>query len=391
MIIAAPLRVAHGAEVETPSSDGNTAADTVKVTDIEIDDYKDVISVDETLELAVTVLPSDATEQTVSYTSGNEKILTVNSKGRVKGIAPGTTTVTITAGGLTKRISITVRVATEYIDADSTYLVLKTGDTHRVKAKAVPGGASQALVYKSLNPKVADVTKAGVIKARSPGSASILVSNDETSVAITVIVNEGTAAAGSAGQADTPDAPGGAENEQPAAEYAVLVASSGDSGRAGVSVSDYPVLTEEILSELSLASASLELQGAGYSLWIFGGDIVNTENELETGITFAENPDGVEFLLNGGHNLPGRIKLTVTDPEMLKKYIYLQNDAKKKYELLDVKEGNTFTLDRGGNYLLSDEKIGGFGFNRPLIIAAAIVMAVAIAAFIIIKRRYWFW
>ncbi|MDR1068205.1 MAG: Ig-like domain-containing protein, partial [Clostridiales Family XIII bacterium] len=242
MIIAAPLRAAHGAEIDTPM------VDTVAVTDIEIDDYKDVISVDETLELAVTVLPQDATEQTISYASSSEKILTINSKGRVKGIAPGTAAVTLAAGGLTKRISIRVRVATESIGIDSNYLVLKTGAAHKVTAKAVPNGASQELSYKSLNPKVAEVTKAGVITARAPGSASILVSNDETSAAITVIVNRGTATAESAGRVDTPDDPtGGADAEQTAAEYAALVARIGDSGTVAVSAADYPVLTAEIL------------------------------------------------------------------------------------------------------------------------------------------------
>jgi hypothetical protein len=379
------------AATETPATGVTDGTGTVDVSDIEIDGHKDVITVDETLELAVTVLPQNATEQTVSYESSDEKILTVDSKGKVKGIAPGRATVTVSAGGLTKRVAIRVREATEYIDVDSDYLVMKKGGTHQIKAKAVPGGASQDISFKSLNPKVARVTKTGVIKARATGSASILVSNEDLSVGITVIVNKGSAAPGG-GKDKTKDSDDEAEiDEETAQEYAALIAVMDDVGKASVRVSDYPVLTSETLVAIYSAGAQVELAGQDYSLRISAGDIVNTGNELSTDISFAETADGVEFLLNRGLNLPGRIRLSVTDRNLLKDYIYLYNNAKKKYELLDAKDGDALVLDAGGKYLMTDEKIDGFRINRFLVGLAVAAIAVMAVIFIIVKRRYWFW
>jgi hypothetical protein len=386
----------YAVENETPTTgigDVSDAMSTVDVEDIEIDDHKDVISVDETLELAVTVLPVNATEQTVSYESSDEKVITVDSKGKVKGIAPGKATVTISVGGLTKRVSIKVRETTEYIDVDTDYLIMKTGEVHTVRAKAVPGGASQDISYKSLSPRIAKVTKTGVIKARATGSASIIVSNDEMSVGITVIVNKGSASPSRGGKKDSPkDSGGEAESDTESdEEYAALVSYIDDSGGAALSVSDYPALTTEMLAAIYAANAYVKLSGADYTMRISGGDIVNTENELATVVTFLKNPDGVEFLLNRGHNLPGRVKLSITDKGLIKKYVYLYNNAKKKYELLDVKDGDSLVLDAGGKYLMADEKIDGLKINRNLIAIASAAVAVVIIIFIILKRRYWFW
>jgi hypothetical protein len=384
----------YAVEPETPVTDGADVSDTVDVEELEIGDYKDVMSVDETQEIAVTVLPQNATEQTVTYESSDESVLTVDSKGTVKGISAGKATVTVSAGGMTKRVSIRVREATAYIEVDSDYLVLKSGEVHQIRARAMPGGASQDIAYKSLNPKVARVTKTGVVKAQAMGSASILVSNDEMSAGITVIVNEVSAAprvggvvGAKAEGSDGEDVVG----EESGAEYAELLSLVNGLGRARVPVADYPTLTKKILSAIYAANADVELTGPDYSIGVAGGDIVNMENELATVVAFAERPDGVGFLLNRGRNLPGKVRLTVTDKELMKKYVYLYNDAKKKYELLDVRDGGSLTLDAGGEYLMTDEKISGFGIDPFIVGVAAAAVGAAIVVFIIAKRRYWFW
>jgi hypothetical protein len=391
MITILYVPAAYAAGAETPTTDVTNGTGAVDVAEIEIDDHKDVVTVDETLELAVTVLPQNATEQTVSYESSDEKVLTVDSKGKVKGISPGNAVITVSVGGLTRRVAIRVREATGYIDVDADYLVLKKGETRVIRAKAVPDGASQDISFKSLNPKVARVTKTGVIKARATGSASILVSNEDLSVGITVIVNRGSAAPGG-GKDKTKEAGDGTEeDEETTAEYAAFVADMDKTGRASVRVSEYPVLTSEMLVAIYSAGAQVELAGPDYSLYISAGDIINTGNELSAGISFVKTPDGVEFLLNRGLNLPGRVRLAAADGDLLKKYVYLYNNAKKKYELLDVKDGDSLMLDSGGKYLMTDEKTGGFGINRFLVGIAVAAIAVMIVIFIIVKRRYWFW
>lgn len=371
--------------------DGTDATEVIDVSGIEIGDYKEVMSVGETQEISVTVLPQNATEQTVSYESSDEDVVTVNSKGTVKGVSAGKALVTISAGGVTKRVSIKVREATEYLDVDVEYLVMKIGETRAVRAKALPKGASQDITYKSLNPKVAKVTKTGVIRARSMGSTSIFVSNDEMSVGITVIVGKVSAAPDAGGKGDAEEQGGEGDAEGAGAEEAAFISAIRSSGEATVSALDCPALTAEMLSALYAAGAKVEIRGAGYAIRLSGGDIVNTGNELATSVAFVRNAEGVEFLLNRGRNLPGRIELVLTDRDIQKKYVYLYNDAKKRYELLDAKDGASLLLDVGGKYLMTDEKRGGFGIDPFVAGVAASTIGAAIVVFVLLKRRYWFW
>jgi uncharacterized protein YjdB len=372
---------------------GSETSDTIDVSDIEIDEYKDIVFIDETQELSVTVLPADATDPTISYKSSNKRVLTVNSKGVLKGVSAGKATVTISAGGLKKRITIKVRQATEYIDVDSDYLVLEKGDAHRIKAKAMPKGALQDLSYKSLDPKVAKVTKRGVVSARSVGSTSIVVSNEEMSVGITVIVNEVSAApeGGDKGEYTGDPDSGGEGVGSVGAGTAAFVSDIKSNGRATVSAADCPTLTAEMLSAIYTADAEVEIQGIDYLIRLSGSDIVNTENELVTNIAFVNDAGDIGFLLNGGRNLPGKLQVALADRSLLKEYVYLYNDAKETYELLNVKDGDSLTLDVGGKYLMTDEKRGGSGIDPFIIGVAASAIGAAVSIFIMVKRKYWFW
>jgi hypothetical protein len=146
-----------------------------------------------------------------------------------------------------------------------------------------------------------------------------------------------------------------------------------------------------MLSAIYAANANVELRGPDYSLRLLGSDIVNTENKLAADIKFVRSTDGVEFLFNRGRNLPGRVRLTIADEGFPGKYVYLYNNAKKKYEILDVRDGDSLVLDAGGKYLMADEKIDGFKINWFLVKVAAVALAVLIVLLIILKRRYWFW
>lgn len=69
----------------------------VGVTEVSLSQTSASLTVGDTLQLIATVSPSAATDKTVSYTSSDPAVATVDSAGNVTAIAAGTVTVTVTA------------------------------------------------------------------------------------------------------------------------------------------------------------------------------------------------------------------------------------------------------------------------------------------------------
>ena len=139
----------------------------VEVKDLEIAHYEKELNVDTTMNLTVTVLPENATDTTVTYKSSNPKIATVSSTGEVKGIAPGQEDIHVTAGKITKKASLVVKIPTTAIQLNSDYQVMKENQTFQLKAQVQPIGAASNLTYKSTNEKVATVSGTGLIKTKA--------------------------------------------------------------------------------------------------------------------------------------------------------------------------------------------------------------------------------
>ena len=88
--------------------DNGTGAGTVKA--VVLDKTTASLKVGEQLTLTYTVFPEDFSNKNVSWSSSDEKILTVDSKGVVTALAPGSATVTVTSevGSETATCAITV-------------------------------------------------------------------------------------------------------------------------------------------------------------------------------------------------------------------------------------------------------------------------------------------
>ncbi len=86
-------------------------APTVPVTIVELDRAAVTMDVGNTIQLRVTVRPSNATDQTVTWSSGNGSVATVDGNGIVTAVAPGSAVITVTnaASGVSAECTITVR------------------------------------------------------------------------------------------------------------------------------------------------------------------------------------------------------------------------------------------------------------------------------------------
>lgn len=344
---------------------------TIAVTDIEIGEHEDVVNVGETLSLSATVLPVDATHSTVTYKSSDEAIATVNSSGEVKGISKGSVIIYVSADNVTKEVPLTVKVATAGIKVNNDYLVLKQGSTFQLSTTVTPVEANQSVTYRSIDESIATVTDKGFVSAKKVGNTTILVSNGESSVAVSVIVNQSTSST------NKEDVSGSLVEE--GKEYA-------DSVVASV----VEKIDADTLYHICSTGKILEIIGDGYTIEIDGKNIVNYKNEFYTDIQLNQKEEGTYFTLNKGEFLCGEVTLHLVEPNG--KYLYLYNTSKEKYELIQTDSLKDLKLTTPGEYLISSEMLSYSTVNIIYFIVFGVVaILIGVGVYIGVKKRYWFW
>lgn len=343
----------------------------IAVTDVEISDYEKELEVDKTMTLSVTVVPANATENTVSYQSSNPQIATVNSSGEVKGISAGDVTIYCLAGGITREAYITVKVATKNLVVNEDYLIMKPGQSFSLKAKVTPEEASQAVTYQSSDMEIATVSADGVVTAKKCGSTSVIVSNGDANISVSVIVNET------------------GEETKNADETDNVEKSEKVNYPEKINTSEVYVVTREMLKYYYQNRTLLYICGNGYTVLVNGNKICNYENELYTQIPFKETSEGVEFEVNHGGELCGEITLILEQYEG--NYLYLYNPSKEKYQLLETANLSEIHITQGGTYLLTKEKISGVKIRKAVFAGGGMILLALFLVYIGVKKKYWFW
>ena len=145
--------------------------------------------------LGFSVEPEDAYFQTVSWSSSDETIATVDENGTVRGIAPGTVTITAQSnedpalGGTPRKATyqITVQQAVTGIELDKTDLRLAAGEKAVLAAAALPENAgNRAVSFESSNPEAVTVDARGNLTAVASGAAEITATAQDGSGASAV-------------------------------------------------------------------------------------------------------------------------------------------------------------------------------------------------------------
>ncbi len=127
--------------------------------------------------LGYKVFPKNSTNKRVSFTSSNKKVATVSAKGVISANKSGTSKITVQTANK-KKDSITVKVVipVSQISLNKTNVVMKEGDSFRLKATISPSNATyQKISFKSSNSQVVRVTSTGLVKAKAKGVATITV------------------------------------------------------------------------------------------------------------------------------------------------------------------------------------------------------------------------
>lgn len=371
----------------------STPDESMIVTEMDITLASNTIAVGDTTSLSLAVLPTSAANYAdVSLTSSNEKVATVNSFGKVTGVGVGTATITATSGSVSCSATIKVVNASsgtataQSLSLNTNYVVLKPGSSKTITGKVTPSSASQALTFKSGDTKVATVSAGGVITGVATGATSVVVSNGTASSSVTVIVNRTASSSGSEGSTDGSETPDAATTD-PVAQ--AITAAEGS--EVVLTQAEAPLLSAEALNALRTSGKTLVVNGSGYTIRLAAEDVKNTSATLDTALTFAADEKGLRFTLNNSQPLPGTVQLTMTDENASYSRLYLYNTIGQKWQFLNAYANHTLKADTAGDYLLTNENLRFDNMDWTFFIAGGVVMVGIAVAYIVVKKRYWFW
>ena len=151
----------------------------INVTGVTVSPTSKTIPEGENFSITATVLPSNADNKSVNWTSSAPEIASVDNTGKVTALTPGSTTITATTanGGKTATVSVTVEkkiISVTGIAVDPTSKTVTEGGIFTITAIVLPADADNKSVnWTSSDPAVASVDKTGKVTALTPGSTTI--------------------------------------------------------------------------------------------------------------------------------------------------------------------------------------------------------------------------
>jgi len=167
-------------KAQTPSSGAQTPSkpqtpQVPAVSQVKVEKTKLTLGVKESYTVVATALPANA-KTTYTYKTSNQKVATVDAKGKIKAKKAGKANITVTsANGKSATIKVTVKKAPGKITVTTKAKSLKKGKSFKIKYKLPKNTASNKITFKSSNKKVATVDANGKVKALKKGKATITV------------------------------------------------------------------------------------------------------------------------------------------------------------------------------------------------------------------------
>lgn len=174
------VAIAPGEAVITAACDGieatcSAVVKEVGVESVELNEESAEIYVGETFKLEAKVLPSDAADLSVSWTSSDPDIAAVDNDGLVSGISAGSAVITAEAGGVRAECSITVKeIPVTTIELDPSEKEIEVGESFIISATVKPENAGdKTVVWSSEDEGIAGVDENGTVTGKAEGAVSI--------------------------------------------------------------------------------------------------------------------------------------------------------------------------------------------------------------------------
>lgn len=148
---------------------------------IELTDEKYELYIGEEFTLGATVLPEDTTDKTVTFSSSDDEIITVDNEGRVKAVSKGTATVTVTAEdtGVTSQCEVTVRKHVEGITMNEDALTY-AGRKLQLTADIAPVDAdNKNIIWRVSDDRTASISSDGLLTAHEKGFVLVTAETED--------------------------------------------------------------------------------------------------------------------------------------------------------------------------------------------------------------------
>ena len=156
----------------------------IKVTSVQVAVDKTTLLIDENAQATATVLPANAGNKEVTWTSSAEDIATVDSNGLITAKEAGTARITAKAKDGSKKygyVDITVEgAAVQSVSIEPSQLILTAGASQQLEASVLPANAANKRVtWSSKDTTVAIVNETGLVTAIQNGETSICVTTED--------------------------------------------------------------------------------------------------------------------------------------------------------------------------------------------------------------------
>ncbi|WP_052206663.1 beta strand repeat-containing protein [Cellulophaga baltica] len=182
---SSPVIYTVTAQDETIQAYTVNCSSNVSVASVAITPNPITINIGGTENLSAVILPANATNQNVTWSSSDDAIASVSAAGVVTGNTTGTATITVTTedGAFTATSTITVQAATfavTGITVDPTVITITNGSTTTLTETIAPANATnQNVTWSSSDDAIASVSVAGVVTGNAIGSATITVTTED--------------------------------------------------------------------------------------------------------------------------------------------------------------------------------------------------------------------
>lgn len=358
------------------------ATEYIPVEDIELSDFETEMFVKDTQNLSATVFPSTATEQTVRYSSSNSSVAKVTLTGKLTAVGKGTCRIYVSCDNYSVYYDLKVKVKTDAIDVQSKYIVIKPNEQINLNAVAQPSEASQVFSYKSNDEKVVSVDSEGVVTAISSGSTSIIVSNEDSTTLVNVIV--------STDAEKTTNHNNDNISIKESDEIDDLASKIKESADNHITVKDLSIISSDVLKELYGTDKVLTIEYQDYNIIINGRDIINPINEINPELKIAIINNGITVDYISECEMPGAITIILKNHQEHYKHLYFLGNN-NEYKELGYNSDYRIKISSPGQYMLSTKNINGFKINIVWVLSILGILLLGFVIYIFTKKKYWLW